>query len=85
MLQTLKGVPDGEIYPVTYQQGQAYDLGPELEKCFSNMGAIRHVIEKQTAGETDWKVELEKQLEEVVEENAEDNEFIAVAPKKRSK
>ena len=40
MLKTQKGVPDGEIQPVSFMEGQEYEIGDGLLHSFIDLGIV---------------------------------------------
>lgn len=46
MLKSLPGCDDGVIYPVQYIEGETYEIGEDLMKCFVEVGAVELVEEK---------------------------------------
>ncbi len=40
MLRTQPGVHDGEIHPVTFVEGEDYEIGPDLLESFIELGVV---------------------------------------------
>ena len=49
MLSTQPGCDEGVIYPTTYQQGEQYEIGDELLRCFVSLGAVEPAGAKPAA------------------------------------
>ena len=45
MLKTLLGCETGVVYPMTYNEGEIYNLGDELLDCFISMGGVELVAD----------------------------------------
>ncbi len=50
MLETRPGVDDGEIYPVEYEKGRSYRVGPELGRAFIEAGWAEAVNKDKAPG-----------------------------------
>lgn len=40
MLSSQMGVPDGQLHPVPFVEGEVYEVGPDLLQGFINLGAV---------------------------------------------
>ena len=49
MIKTQRGVHDGEIHPVSFIEGQEYEIGDALLDSFVELGAVELVEEKSHA------------------------------------
>jgi hypothetical protein len=71
----IDGVNDGDVYPTSYTAGQVVEIGPDLYRAFSGIGAIEK-------SDPDYILEIETEEEKQIEPEYETK---IIEPKKTTK